>query len=152
VLEHGAGGRIWDERGWKFRSVWLAVLGVGVAFGLADVKPIPAILLAQALNGVLLPLVAVFLLLSVNDRRLVGSDGLNGAPANAALVAVVAITVMLGLNNVAKAMVATFGLPPPGERTLLLMSVGLAAAGAVPVWRRVRVLRGKPDSTGPGTS
>jgi len=147
ALEHGNGVGGWGERGWKFRSVWLGILIVGVAFGLADVKPIPAILLAQAFNGVLLPLVAVFLLLSVNDRRLVGLDGLNGAPANAALGVVVAITVMLGLNNVAKALVAAFGLNPPGEQALLLLSVGVAVAGAVPVWRRVRRLRGKPGAT-----
>jgi Mn2+/Fe2+ NRAMP family transporter len=146
-LEHGKGSEAWGEGGWKFRSVWLAVLAVGVAFGLADVKPIPAILLAQALNGILLPLVAVFLLLSVNDRRLVGRDGLNGALANSALGAVVATTVMLGLNNVAKALVATFGLTPPGEQTLLVSSVLLAAAGAVPVWRRARLLRAKRGTT-----
>jgi hypothetical protein len=113
----------------------------------SEVKPIPAILLAQALNGVLLPLVAVFLLLSVNDRRLLRRDGLNGVPGNVALGAVVAMTVMLGLNNVAKALVAAFGLTPPGERTLLVVSVGLAAAGAIPVWRRVRLLRGKFRTT-----
>jgi len=140
---HGQGGEAWSDRGWKFRSVWLGILAVGIAFGVAEVKPIPAIVLAQALNGVLLPLVAVFLLLSVNDRRLVGGEGLNGALANAALGAVVATTVMLGINNVAKALVAAFGLTPPGERTLLFLSAGFAAAGAVPVWRRVRRLRGK---------
>jgi len=70
-------------------------------------------------------------------------DGLNGVPGNAALGAVVAITVMLGLNNVAKALVAAFGLTPPSEQALLLGSVGVAVVGAVPVWRRVRRLRGK---------
>ena len=140
---HSEGSEAWSDRGWKFRSVWLAILAVGVAFGVAEVKPIPAILLAQALNGVLLPLVAVFLLLSVNDRRLVGRDGLNGVPGNAALGAVVAITVMLGLNNVAKALVAALGLNPPSEQALLLGAVGVAVVGAVPVWHRVRRLRGK---------
>jgi Mn2+/Fe2+ NRAMP family transporter len=141
--EDGGEAEAWGERGWKFRSVWLAVLGVGVAFGVAEVKPIPAILLAQALNGILLPFIAVFLLLSVNDRRLVGRDGLNGSRANVALGAVVAITVMLGLNNIAKAMVGAFGWTPPGERLLLFSSIVLAAVGAVPVWRRARRLREK---------
>jgi Mn2+/Fe2+ NRAMP family transporter len=139
--QRGGGAEAWGDRGWKFRSVWLAVLAVGVAFGLAEVKPIPAILLAQALNGVLLPFVAVFLLLSVNDRRLVGREGLNGAAANATLGAVVATTVMLGLNSVAKALVAAFGWTPPGEMVVLLSSIVLAGAGAVPVWRRARRLR-----------
>lgn len=139
--EQGRGAEAWGDRGWKFRAVWLAVLAVGVGFGLAEVQPIPAILLAQALNGILLPFVAVFLLLSVNNRDLVGPDGLNGPGANAALGAVVATTVMLGLNSVAKAVVRAFDWNPPDERLLLLMSIVLAGSGAVPVWRRVRRLR-----------
>jgi Mn2+/Fe2+ NRAMP family transporter len=135
----------WGDRGWKFRCVWSGVLAVGVIFGLADVKPIPAIIVAQALNGVLLPLVAVFLLLCVNDRRLMKGDGLNGAVANGILGAVVAVAVMLGVNNVAKALVATFGLEPPGEGRLLFWSASLALAGALPVWRRALRLRKKPQ-------
>ena len=135
----------WDDRGWKFRSVWAGVLAVGVVFGLADVKPIPAIILAQALNGVLLPFVAVFLLLCVNDRRLMKGAGLNGAVANGVLGAVVAVAVMLGVNNVAKALVATFGLEPPGEGRLLFWSVCIALAGAFPVWRRAWRLRQRPQ-------
>ena len=57
--EASAGGA-WHERSPRYRSVWLGVLAVGVLFGLADVRPIPAIIAAQALNGVLLPFVAVF--------------------------------------------------------------------------------------------
>jgi len=143
----------WDDRGWRFRSVWLGVLAVGVIFGLANVKPIPAIIAAQALNGVLLPLVAVFLLLCVNDRRLMGRDGLNGALANAVLGAVVAVTVLLGVNNVAKALVAAFGVDPPGEQRLLFWSVCLVIAGALPVWGRARQLRrtgGGPRSSARG--
>jgi len=147
----GTSGRpdVWGDRSWRFRSVWLGVLAVGVVFGLAQVKPIPAIIVAQALNGVLLPLVAVFLLLCVNDRRLMGRGGLNGALANAVLGAVVVVTVMLGVNNVAKALVAAFGLDPPGEQRLLFWSVCLAVTGALPVWGRARRLRRKPEAARP---
>jgi Mn2+/Fe2+ NRAMP family transporter len=134
----------WPERGWRFRSIWIAVLAIGIGFGLAEVRPIPAIVLAQALNGVLLPLVAVFLLLTVNDRALMGERGLNGAWANSLLAIVVSVTVMLGVVNVAKALSAAFGFFAPGESRLLLWSIGLSLAGAVPVWRRVRRLRGAP--------
>ena len=134
----------WSERGWRFRSIWIAVLAIGIGFGLAEVRPIPAIVLAQALNGVLLPLVAVFLLLTVNDRVLMGERGLNGAWANSLLAIVVSVTVMLGVVNVAKALNAAFGFFAPGESRLLLWSIGLSLAGAVPVWKRVRRLRGAP--------
>jgi Mn2+/Fe2+ NRAMP family transporter len=141
VANGAAGGAAWPERGWKFRSVWLAVLGVGVAFGLAGVKPVPAIVLAQALNGILLPLVAVFLLLSVNDRTLMGDGDLNGAVANAALGLTVVTAVMLGVHNVVRALVTPLGGTPPDERTLLVASAAIAAAGAVPIWRHGRRLR-----------
>ncbi len=83
----------------------------------------------------------MFLLLSVNDRRLMGTRGLNHGVANAILGLVVAVTVMLGVSNVAKALAATLGLQPPGEQRLLLWSIGLTVAGAFPVWRFARRLR-----------
>jgi Mn2+/Fe2+ NRAMP family transporter len=131
----------WGDRSWRFRSVWIGVLAVGVGFGLAGVKPIPAILLAQALNGMLLPLVAVFLFLVVNDRRLMGEEGLNGGLANLLLGAIVAVTVVLGLTNVVRAAVAAFGFPRPTEGQLVAAAVVLTVLGAVPVLNRVRERR-----------
>lgn len=54
----------WDDdpSGWAFRGVWASVLGTGFAFGLAGWSPLPAIIAAQAANGVLLPLIAAFVL------------------------------------------------------------------------------------------
>ncbi len=92
----GPSGAAWSERSWPFRVVWLLVLVTGMGFALADVKPIPAIILAQALNGVLLPLVAVFLLLAVNDVRLMGPRHRNGPLSNTVMVLAVAATVLLG--------------------------------------------------------
>jgi len=81
----------------------LVVLLTGVTFGLLDVRPIPAIILAQALNGVLLPFVAIFLLLIVNNRVLMGERGMNLLPSNIAMGVVVAVTILLGISNTAKA-------------------------------------------------
>jgi len=54
----------WDDdpTGWAFRGVWASVLVTGVAFGMAGWSPLPAIVAAQAANGVLLPLIAAFVL------------------------------------------------------------------------------------------
>ena len=54
----------WDDdpAGWGFRGVWASVLLTGCAFGLAGWSPLPAIVAAQAANGVLLPLIAAFVL------------------------------------------------------------------------------------------
>jgi Mn2+/Fe2+ NRAMP family transporter len=93
-------GKAWSERSFSFRAVWLLVLATGMGFALADVKPIPAIILAQALNGVLLPFVAAFLLLAVNDVRLMGPRHRNGRLSNTVMVAAVAATVLLGALGV----------------------------------------------------
>ncbi|HCD57642.1 MAG TPA: manganese transporter, partial [Halieaceae bacterium] len=57
--------------------------------------PLAAILLAQAANGLLLPVVAVFLLLVMNSRSLLGAQA-NGWLANLLGSLVVAVAVGLG--------------------------------------------------------
>ncbi|MBS0010498.1 MAG: Nramp family divalent metal transporter, partial [Bacteroidales bacterium] len=47
----------WDNRSRRFRAVWLLVLCTGIAFALMNFKPVPAIIIAQALNGFLLPFI-----------------------------------------------------------------------------------------------
>lgn len=87
------------ERSLLYRGTWLGVLATGVVCGAVGVKPIPAIILAQATNGVLLPLVALFLLLLVNDRQTMGERGCNGWRGNLLLGAVVLVTLVLGGSN-----------------------------------------------------
>ncbi len=105
----------WQASGWRFRMVWLTILLFGLGFGLADIKPTPAILAAQAFNGVLLPLVTLFLLAAVNDAKFLG-DHVNGRAANGFGLLVVGIATMLGLTALVRAAGTTFGfdLPDPG--------------------------------------
>ncbi|MEJ2187727.1 MAG: Nramp family divalent metal transporter [Gemmatimonadota bacterium] len=91
----GALGWPRDLRDRRLRGVWLVVLGAGVLFAATGVKPVPAILFAQVANGVLLPAVAVFLLLAVNDKRWMGTR-VNGTLANVLGAAVVLVTLGLG--------------------------------------------------------
>jgi manganese transport protein len=91
----GALGWPRDLRDRRLRAVWLLVLGTGAAFGAAGVRPVPAILFAQVANGVLLPAIALFLLVAVNDRRRMG-EWANGPVANAIGGAVVLVAVGLG--------------------------------------------------------
>jgi len=127
----------WREASWRFRGVWLLVLLTGMGFSLADVRPIPAIILAQALNGVLLPFVAVFLLLVVNDARLMGRGGLNGPFSNTVMGVVVAVTVLLGTLNVCRAVASAAGLAAPSETHLLLVAGLAVAVLAYPLGRAV---------------
>jgi Mn2+/Fe2+ NRAMP family transporter len=93
----------WGERSLRFRAVWAGVLATGMAFGIAGVRPIPVIILAQAFNGLLLPLVAVFLWLAMNDRGLLGEGGVNSRLQNLVMGLVVLVCVVLGLRGIAAA-------------------------------------------------
>ena len=130
----------WSPRSLRFRLVWGSVLGVGVLFGLLQVQPIPAIVLAQALNGLLLPFAAVFLLIAVNDRSLMG-EGVNGAFANLVAALVVAVSVLLGLRQVLPALGRAFGLPAVDRPTLVGLATGIVLLLAWPVGRWIMAAR-----------
>lgn len=100
-----AGALDWprDLRDRRLRAVWMTVLGAGILFALAGVRPVPAILFAQVANGVLLPAIAIFLLLAVNDRRWMG-ERVNGVLANVAGAVVVLVALALGVRAIALAL------------------------------------------------
>jgi manganese transport protein len=116
----------WSQRGPRFRGVWIVVLAAGVVFAATGVRPVPAILLAQAANGVLLPVVAAYLFLTVNDPAVMGRDQLNGTTGNLAMILVLLIGILLGLVNVLRAGAKIVGQSPPGQTTVLLSSGVLA--------------------------
>ena len=91
----GALGMDRDMRSTAFRSVWILVIVVGVALSLSGGSPTEAILLAQAANGLLLPLIAIFLLVVMNDRSLLGRYR-NRWFANLLAGAVVLVVIGLG--------------------------------------------------------
>ncbi|ARA94315.1 hypothetical protein AWN76_014895 [Rhodothermaceae bacterium RA] len=53
----------------RARLVWASVLLTGLFFGLSGVSPLPAIIAAQAANGLLLPFIAAFVLLLAARRH-----------------------------------------------------------------------------------
>lgn len=97
------GGRDWRATSWRFRAVWAGVLLFGAFFGIAGFQPIPVILVAQAFNGLLLPLTAVFLWTTMNDRALLGGDGVNTRAQNLVMGAVVVACAALGLRGLVAA-------------------------------------------------
>ena len=92
----------WAVNSRNFRLIWGFVLITGVSFGLAGFKPIPAIIAAQALNGLLLPFVSIFLLMVTNNPKILGKN-INGTLSNILLGIVVWISFILGLINIFKA-------------------------------------------------
>ncbi len=127
-----AGDRRWRPAGWRFRAVWAVVLLAGAGFGLADIRPVPAILAAQAFNGALLPLVALFLLAAMNDADLLGAE-VAGPVANGFGLLVVGVAAMLGLTALARAGATIFGyaLPEPGLMLPAFAIAGVALGRAV---------------------
>lgn len=85
-----------DMRSWPFRAVWLAVLTVGAIIALTGAEPISIIVVAQAANGLLLPVVVVFLLLTMNNRALLGTHA-NGVLANVLGAVITLVVIGLGV-------------------------------------------------------
>ncbi|MCB0594716.1 MAG: divalent metal cation transporter [Lewinellaceae bacterium] len=127
-------GGDWAPKSRNFRLVWASIMGIGLAFGLLDVKPIPAIILAQAINGVLLPLVVAFLILAVNDRKLLSPQYANVAWQNILALLIFFITCFLGVSNLWKAASAAFPawIGAPNLVANLIISLGITVAIA---WR-----------------
>ncbi len=96
-------GPDWSQGSSRYRGVWLGVLLAGVAFAATGVKPIPVIILAQAFNGLVLPVIAVFLWITMNDKDLLGPNGVNNRTQNLVMGTVVLVCVTLGLRGLAAA-------------------------------------------------
>ncbi len=135
----------WSQRSWRYRAVWLGVLVTGVGFGVSDVRPIPAIVLAQALNGLLLPLVSIFLFRAVNDIELMGRHT-NRLGANSIMAVVVAVSFLLGVSTLGRAISAAIGLDPPPISMVLAATAVLLVILGRPVYRDIRTSRSSEPS------
>ncbi len=100
----GALGWERDLTATRFRLVWGGVIAVGALFAATGINPVEAILFAQAANGILLPCIALFLLLAVNDPRWMGEHR-NGLLPNVLGGMVFLVTVILG----GRALLTAFG-------------------------------------------
>lgn len=85
-----------------FKLIALSVIVIGAALALTGVKPITIILSAQFANGLLLPIIATFLLVTMNRKGLLGRYA-NTLLGNVFGVGVVFITAVLGLRLILKA-------------------------------------------------
>ena len=92
----------WAQNGIYFKAIWGLVLVTGISFGLAGFKPIPAIIAAQALNGLILPFISIFLWFAINNSKLMGENK-NSKLQNILFGSIVWLSLVLGLWNVLKA-------------------------------------------------
>lgn len=84
-----------DMKDNRFRAIYLTVVIVGAIIAITGVNPIQVIILAQAANGILLPVVAFFLLYTMNNKKLLGEHA-NGLASNIFGGAIFLVTVVLG--------------------------------------------------------
>jgi len=88
-----------QKQAYIFRGTALLVLGVGAAISLSGIRPVSLILIAQYANGLLLPIVASFLLYVMNRKEMLGAH-VNSGLANVAGITIVLITFGLGLRSI----------------------------------------------------
>ncbi len=82
-----------------FRGIALSILVIGIVFSSLGFKPIDVIAFAQFANGLLLPLIAIFLLWLMNNTRILGSFQ-NSLLQNIMGAVVILITIILGLKSI----------------------------------------------------
>ena len=87
-----------DMRSWRFRAVWICILLAGVGFAVLGFRPIEVIVFAQAANGILLPVIAIYLLRVMNSARVMGTQK-NGWLSNLLGGLVILVTLMLSLRS-----------------------------------------------------
>ena len=92
--------------GWKggmqskrFKMVWMIIIILGVVFSSLGIKPVEIIQFAQIANGLLLPIIAIFLFWIVNKRSVLGEHK-NTLLQNIIGFLVIALSVFLGAKSI----------------------------------------------------
>ena len=83
----------------KFRGIWMLILVMGVFFLSFGIKPIEIIKFAQITNGLLLPIIAVFLLWVVNRVGVMGKYK-NTWLQNSIGLLIILLSILLGAKSI----------------------------------------------------
>lgn len=92
-----------DVTSFKFRLIMMSIIIAGAGVALTGIKPITIIVSAQFANGLLLPLIAGFLLFAMNRKALLGVHA-NGIVANILGGGIVIVMIGLGLRLVLRSL------------------------------------------------
>ena len=90
-----------DMKSKQFRAVWIFILALGVVFSSIGFKSIEIIKFAQVANGLLLPVIAGFLVWIMNKSSILGRYK-NSLFQNILGFIILAITVFLGVKSILK--------------------------------------------------
>lgn len=96
-----AGALGWDVdlKSARFRAIWLTILGTGTVFSGLGYNPIQVIVFAQVANGILLPILAVFLIYAMNNETLLG-EHTNTTLQNVLGGIVTLVVIAIGLRTI----------------------------------------------------
>ena len=96
-----------DPKASILRIVAGIILLIGASVAVSGIRPIEIILFAQFANGLLLPIIAGFLLYAANNASILGAH-INGWKANAVGTVIMLLTVGLGLRAIIRVMSSSF--------------------------------------------
>ncbi|MGB3180914.1 MAG: divalent metal cation transporter [Cyclobacteriaceae bacterium] len=114
---------------------WIFAWTAGISLGLLELRPVPVILMAQALNGLVLPVVTFCIGLAVNHKGLMSSTYKNGVVLNIFLSVIIVVSSFLGFRNIYRAAATAFDI----SFGQLTMPVLVATAVAVLILFLVRL-------------
>jgi len=120
----------WKDGSARFRLVWISVLGTGIGFGMAGFKPVPAIIIAQALNGLILPVIAIFLWVTVNDKSIMQGNT-NRLAGNILMTAIVFSMLIIGLTGIVRSVFAGLQIEPL-NRAFPMLAIAIVNIPDVP--------------------
>lgn len=83
----------------KFKMVWIIILILGVVFSSLGIKPVEIIQFAQIANGLVLPIIAIFLFWIVNQSSVLGKYR-NNIFQNAIALLVISLAIFLGAKSI----------------------------------------------------
>lgn len=84
-----------DLKSTRFKIVWMIILFIGIVFSAIGFSPIKAIVFAQFANGILLPIIAIYLLIIMNSKKVL-ADFTNKPIQN--IIGLIVVMVMIGLG------------------------------------------------------
>lgn len=105
------------------RLAWIVVVLTGFLVGISGVKPIPVILLVQALNGLVLPLLTAFLILLINDPDIVPAAFRPSVYYNGILSLIFGSILFIGLHSVDKSVSSWLGLKQTHYTGMMVLTI-----------------------------
>jgi len=89
----------------RFKAVWVTILGLGVLFSSIGFKSIEIIKFAQVANGLLLPVIAAFLLWIMNQKAILGKYK-NSKTQNILGFVILGIALLLGVKSILRVIIS----------------------------------------------